>query len=123
MDIKKYIWRKLTTDEYSEVSNYISKKREELENIKLECWSDELTLKWWWFKWCNYENNKEAMELVQKLYDLWISKSAMAQNNTEKHKEILCQLIDITDWIIFQDWDWIYMTKDEAKKYVLEYNS
>ena len=56
------------------------------------------------------------------MYDLWISASAITQKNTDDHKEILCKLIDITDWYIQNDWDWDYYTKEQAKEYILTYN-
>ena len=112
---------KLTTDEIAIAENNRQKKIKELEDMKFEWWSDYLLLKWWWLKRYNYENNEEAQKLIQELYDLWISSSAILQENTDKHKEILCKLVDITDWTIQNDWDWEYYTKAKAKEYILNY--
>ncbi len=45
----------------------------------------------------------------------------MAQNDTPEQKEIICQLIDLVPGEIFLDWDNKDVSKEEAKKYVLNY--
>lgn len=119
MKYKKYIGRVLSTDEYATAYNKIQKDIKELEDIRLECWKDYLLLKWKGLKWYDYSTNEEAKKLIKELYDIWISSSAITQKNTERQKEILCNLIDITDWYIQNDWEWNYYTKEEAKEYIL----
>ena len=47
--------------------------------------------------------------------------SAMAQRDTEDQKKALCDLIDAIDGTITNDWSGEDMSKDEAKRYVMEY--
>jgi hypothetical protein len=48
----------------------------------------------------------------------------MAQRDTPRQKEIICELIDnISADEIFLDWDGIYVSKEDAKKYVMEYSN
>lgn len=113
----------LSTDEYAIAENNRLKQIEELENTSFEHWPNYLLLKWWWLKQYDYLWNEEAVCLIKELYDLWISQSAIMQKNTDKHKEILCKLVDITDWYIVNDWDWDLYTKEQAKEYILNYNN
>jgi hypothetical protein len=46
---------------------------------------------------------------------------AMQQRDTDKQKQAICDLIDAIDGPIENDWTGEAMTKEEAKKYVLEY--
>jgi hypothetical protein len=120
MKLKEYKWKMLSTDDSAKVKNFINKKMNELENFTFETWPDRLGLKWGWLKYYSFESNPKAQELIQKMYDIWISPSAILQNNTDEQKQILCEIIDITNWCIFNDWDWENYTKEQAKKYVLE---
>ena len=45
----------------------------------------------------------------------------MMQHDTEEQKTILCELIDIVPGDIYLDWDGVYVSKEAAKKYVMEY--
>ena len=47
--------------------------------------------------------------------------SAMADKPTQDRREILCELIDQFDGEIWNDWDGVKMSKEDAKKYVREY--
>ena len=49
--------------------------------------------------------------------------SAMLQRDTDAQKQALCELIDAIDGPITNDWSGEDMTKDEAKRYVMEYGS
>jgi hypothetical protein len=46
---------------------------------------------------------------------------AMQQRDTDAQKQAICDLIDAIDGPIENDWTGEKLTKDEAKKYVLEY--
>lgn len=111
----------MTTDEIAIAENNRTRKIKELVYMEFKWWPDYLSLKWGGIKRYDYENNEEAKKLIQELYDLWISNSAILQKNTDKHKEILCKLVDITDGIIVNDWDWEYYTKSKAKEYIMNY--
>jgi hypothetical protein len=46
----------------------------------------------------------------------------MAQKDTQRQKEIICELIDLCDGdTIYLDWDGEDVTKEKAKEYVLNY--
>lgn len=51
------------------------------------------------------------------------SLSAAMQYDDDDQKKALCDLIDAIDGKIQNDWSGKYMTKDEAKRYVIEYGS
>lgn len=48
---------------------------------------------------------------------------AMQQRNTDTQRQAICDLLDAIDGPITNDWSGEKMTKDEAKKYVLEYRA
>ena len=85
--------------------------------------TDELTLKWGTLKGWRCES--DAMKEAKKAYmDAGgNSVSAMLQHDTAAQKAALCALIDATDGEIWNDWDGVVMTKDAAKKYVMEYGA
>lgn len=80
-----------------------------------------LLLKWGGLK--GWENlTAEQCEALQKYADLGMSMSAMAQENTDAHREALCDALDLfQDGQITNDWDGENYTVEEAKKYVMEY--
>ena len=47
--------------------------------------------------------------------------SAMMQRDTPEQKEIICKLIDLMPGEIYLAWDGKYVSKDDAKQYVLNY--
>lgn len=81
--------------------------------------ADILTLKWGTVKRWDFRTDK-AMDLLRKWHALGASVSAMAQRDTPEQKELLCELIDAVDEV-WNDWSGEQMTKEDAKKYVLEY--
>lgn len=52
-----------------------------------------------------------------------MSMSAMAQRDTPRQKEIICQMVEMIGKPVLNDWDGEYLSVEEAKKYVLEYNN
>lgn len=84
--------------------------------------SEYLLLKWGTLKGWNLENEK-SREAAQRYADLGMSMSAMQQNDTPAHKQALCDLIDAIDGPITNDWSGEEMSKDEAKRYVMEYRA
>lgn len=82
--------------------------------------TESLLLKWGTIKgWDNF--SEKSQEIVSRFYEDGMCMSAMADKPDEKRKVILCELIDQLDGEICNDWSGEMMTKDEAKKYVMEY--
>jgi hypothetical protein len=84
---------------------------------------DSLTLKWGTLKAWNFESEK-ARKVAQEIEEqgLFWSMSAMSQVMTDAHKKAVCDLIDALDCeTVHLDWDGKDVSKDEAKKYVMEY--
>jgi len=81
-----------------------------------------LLLKWGTVKgWRDFQDG-ECKDLLAKYLDDSPA-SCMLDNPDESQKMILCELIDKLDGTIWNDWDDKEMTKDEAKKYVMEYDT
>jgi len=82
---------------------------------------DYLSLKWGTLK--SWKFHSEEAKLLLKEYDkIGSSYSAMYQIDTPRQIEIICQLIDIGNFDrVYLDWDDIYVSKEEAKKYVMDY--
>ena len=84
---------------------------------------EHLTLKWGVPKSWRIRAD-ETRAILQKYANLGWSGSAMAQPNTPEHRLVLCELIDAIDAdTIENDWTGEEMTKDDAKKYVMEYGN
>lgn len=86
--------------------------------------TDYLTLKWGTLKAWNLTSER-GKELLEKYFELGASASAMAQNDTPEQKQLICQMIDECSDPegIYLDWDGKYVSKDEAKQYVMNYGS
>lgn len=83
---------------------------------------DYITLKWGTLKSWNI-NSEEGKLLLEKYFEIGASMSAAMQHDTPEQKEIICKLIELVPGEIYTHWDGKYISKDEAKKYVLEYGS
>ena len=84
---------------------------------------DYISLKWGTLKAWDIKG-ESVMTLLRKYSALGVSYSAMAQHDTPEQKEILCQLIDACNAeTIHLDWDEKDVSKEEAKKYVMEYGN
>lgn len=82
---------------------------------------DHLVLKWGTLKSWHF-HSKEALALLKEYNELGSSISAMAQHDTPRQKEIICELIDNGNFTeVYLDWDGKNISKVEAKKYVMEY--
>jgi len=81
---------------------------------------DYLLLKWGTLKAWQL-SGKYAEDLLAEYFELGVSWSAMRQNDTERQKEIICELIDLVDGEIQLDWTGEIVTKEQAKKYVMEH--
>lgn len=83
--------------------------------------NNHLTLKWGTLKAWDFEGNETAKQLLKRYAEIGASFSAMMQRDTPEQKEIICKLIDLTPGEIHLDWDDKWVSKDEAKRYVMEY--
>lgn len=86
--------------------------------------NDYLLLKWGTVKgWC-LKNSPEAFEALQEYSKLGMSMSAMAQHDTDRQKELICEIIDKVNGEVQNDWTGeVYENKEDAKKYVMEYGN
>ncbi len=83
--------------------------------------ADYISLKWGTLKSWNF-NTDEQRDLLKRYVELGSSMSAMSQRDTPEQKEIICRLIDLCDApTICLEWDGTDASKDEAKRYVMEY--
>lgn len=82
-----------------------------------------LLLKWGTLKGCGgLQDNPAAKDALRRYLAGPTSISAMAQHDTDSQKQALCDLIDAVNCEIHNDWSGDVMSKDEAKKYVREYD-
>ena len=65
--------------------------------------------------------SEKSQEIVGRFFKDGMCMSAAADHPDDDRKTILCELIDQLDGEIQNDWSGEMMTKDEAKKYVMEY--
>ena len=82
---------------------------------------DSLTLKWGTLKaWNLHSANGQA--LLKRYFEIGSSASAIFQHDTPEQKALICQMIDECDAdTIHLDWDGVDVSKEEAKKYVMDY--
>jgi hypothetical protein len=85
--------------------------------------AEHLLLKWGTLKGWDLGDNEAALAAAKRYSEGGMSMSAMAQRDTPEQKQALCDLIDAINGPIQNDWSGEQLTKDEAKKYVLEYRS
>lgn len=84
--------------------------------------ADRLGLKWGTLKsWkCESEKAQAALDKYASIGEH--SMSAAMQHDTDAQKVALCELIDAVDCdTIYLDWDGKDVTRDEAKRYVMDY--
>ena len=85
--------------------------------------ADSLTLKWGTLKRWDLKSEAAVAAFNAYIDAGEHSASAMMQHDTPEMKKALCDLIDAIDGEIDNDWTGKVMTKDEAKAYVMEYNT
>jgi len=84
---------------------------------------NHLTLKWGTLKAWNFIGLPKAQKLLERYDKLGVSASAITQHDTPEQRKIVCKIIDLMPGKIYLAWDGKYVTKAEAKKYVLEYGN
>lgn len=84
---------------------------------------DYITLKWGTLKAWNL-NSERGKELMRQYDEIGSCISAACQKDTPEQKQIILQMIDECQAeTIYLDWDGKEVSKDEAKRYVLEYGA
>lgn len=82
-----------------------------------------IILKWGTLKGWGYLNSEQANAL-QKWHDLGCSAIAMMPFTDAGHNQALCDAIDLfEDGQITNDWTGEKMTREQAKKYIMEYQN
>ena len=85
--------------------------------------NDHILLKWGTLKGWNFKNSPEAFDAFKEYNEIGMSFSAMAQKDTERQKELICIMIDKINGFVENDWSGeTYENREDAKKYVMEYN-
>lgn len=84
---------------------------------------NELTLKWGTLKSWQFDSEK-GQKLLEEYEEIGSSLSAATQYDTPRQKEIICELIDLCDGnSIYLHWDGKYVSKEDAKVYVMNYGN
>ena len=86
----------------------------------------KLILKWGTVKgWSGFVEHGRPRQKLQEYTDIsGLSASAMTQDNTQTHRDALCDVIDAVcdaGGTIINDWDGECMSRDDAKEYVQGY--
>jgi hypothetical protein len=82
---------------------------------------DSLTLKWGTLKAWDLKTDAALNALKEYFASGQNSASAMLHRDSMEQKEALCKLVDHVSGEIWNDWEDTIMTKEAAKKYVMEY--
>lgn len=85
--------------------------------------SESLTLKWGTLKEWDLNKDGPAFAALKRYGEVgYVNMSAAMQEDTPEQKQAICDLIDALDAeSVWLDWDGKEITKDEAKRYVMEY--
>lgn len=70
--------------------------------------------------WDGLKEGTPAWDAMRAYLDSGQGIAAM-QHQTPEQRELICNLIDAIDGEIWNDWDGVVMTKNEAKAYVRDY--
>lgn len=82
--------------------------------------AEYLLLKWGTLKGLSVESD-QAKAALARYNEGSVSMSAMAQRDDDAQRKALCDLIDVVDGPIVNDWSGETLTRDQAKAYVMEY--
>jgi len=84
--------------------------------------NDYITLKWGTLK--SWRLTNPALDPLIEEYNQegGTNMSAMAQRDTLRQKEIICEMIDIIGKPVPNNWTGEEMSVEEAKQYVMEYH-
>lgn len=82
---------------------------------------DFIVLKWGTLKAWKLSSDR-VLELLREYSEIGSCVSAIAQRDTPRQKELICQMIDeCRADTIHLSWDNIDVSKEDAKRYVMEY--
>jgi hypothetical protein len=80
-----------------------------------------LLLKWGGMKQWDFRDSSPAMQAaLEEYFDIGVPFAAIKTHLTDRQKELLCTVVDEMDGTIQSDWTGEFMTKDEAKTYIME---
>jgi hypothetical protein len=82
--------------------------------------TESLELKWGTLKGWSLKQLK-TRAIMQDYYNRGVSISVMGQRDTPEQKTLICDLIDALDGTIVEDWSGETLSKNDAKKYIMEY--
>lgn len=84
---------------------------------------ESLSLKWGTLKAWKLNPEGPAFAALKKYIDAGnVEISAMLQKDNEVQKAAICEIIDVIEASqIYLDWDGKYVSKEQAKHYVLNY--
>ena len=82
---------------------------------------ESLLLKWGTVKGWAYLS-AASQKLLTEYYSDGEPLSCMTDHPSPERKSVLCELIDQIDGVIQNDWSGEILTKEAAKKYILEYD-
>lgn len=63
----------------------------------------------------------KSYDILKKYLETGVSVSCACQKDTPEQKQLICELIDSLEGKIQNDWTGDWMTKQEAKDYILNY--
>ncbi len=82
---------------------------------------DRITLKFGTWKSCRLTSER-GRDLLRRYVELGTATSAICVRDTPEQKELICQMIDECNAPeIFLESDGIYVSKEVAKQYVMDY--
>lgn len=89
-------------------------------DVKLEdCYVE---LKWGTLK--AWKLGAPELKALTEEYDaIGSSSSGMMQRDTDRQKEIICEIIDIIGKPVYLSWDGEYVSTEDAKEYVMNYHT
>lgn len=79
-----------------------------------------LLLKWGTIKGYRIKSER-GREILKEYLELGASMSCMAQEDSPKQKQLICELISVVDGPITSDWTGEDLTKEEAIEYITTY--
>lgn len=82
--------------------------------------AESLLLKWGTVKGWD-DLSEKSQEIMARFFADGVSMSCAMDKPGDDRRAILCELIDQLDGEIQNDWSGEILSKDDAKKYVLEY--
>lgn len=84
--------------------------------------TESLSLKWGTLKAWDLDDDGPAFAAFKRYCEAPASMGAMQQRDTPEQKQAICDIIDaLNAETVYLDWDGKDVSKDEARRYVVEY--